>query len=98
MPESLLTIEQVSERLHLSIRTIHGLCREGKLGYVQVRARERLFLPEQVDDFIKSCTIEPPKPIDRNTTQRLPSLQKGGDSRGCGDSAKALRKEMRSWQ
>jgi excisionase family DNA binding protein len=95
----LLTEQQAAERLHLSRRKIQDLCRSGKIAFVQVTPRTRAFLPEHIDEFIRRRTVTPPKLVDRSLRQSLPSRRKGGElEKSFGDTAKALREEMRQWQ
>jgi excisionase family DNA binding protein len=101
MFDRLLTVEQVSEQLQLSAKTIHGLCREGRLSYVQVTPRERRFLPEQVTEYIESRIVAKPKPaVDSKAPYRIPSPAKSikGGKQQTGDSVRAsLKKEMAEW-
>jgi len=101
MLDRLLTIEQVSEQLQLKPKTIHGLVRDGKLSCVQVTPRERRFLPEQIEEFIRSRITPGPTLVDKKLGNRLPSPAKSsrGGERNSGDLVRAqLREEMRSWQ
>jgi len=96
----LLTPEQVAEHLHMDVKSIHRLVREGKLGCVQMTARKRLFRSEDVEDFILSRTISPPKRVDKRPSPPVrsgPKSMKGG-AKSTGESVRALREEMRSWQ
>ena len=98
MPTPLLTKEQAAELLGIRVRTVHQLVRDGKLGCVQLSPKDRKFTEAQIQEFIDSRTIPIPKPVDRKSHGRLPSPRKGGNNRNVGDSAKALREEMRSWR
>lgn len=96
----LLTIEQVSEQLQLTPKTIHALCREGKLAYVRLTPRERRFLPEQVTEFVQSRIISPPKSvIDSKARKQLPSPAKStkGGNQSVGEVRASLKKEMAGW-
>ena len=101
--ESLITAEQAAAHLHFSIRRIHGLVREGKLNCVQVSARQRLFTPAQIQQFIDESkpVPAPRKLIDKSTAEKISSRPRGitgkkstGDSSARGE----LRKEVRSWR
>ncbi len=101
--DRLLTVDTVAHMLGLAPKRVHGLVRERKLCCVQVTARERRFLPEQVENFIASRIFPNPQPIDKTGSARLPSQpkpsqRKGGESK-TGDSTKALslKEEMRQW-
>jgi excisionase family DNA binding protein len=54
----LLTPQQVADILGISDRTIHKLCREGKLGYSQVDAKHRRFTQEHVEAYIRSVSVQ----------------------------------------
>jgi len=100
MMEPLLTINDVAGILGLSERRIHALCRGAKLGCVQI-GRERRCLPQQLEAFIASRTITPPKQVDRSASPRVAfppkPLQKGGKKSSERLSARALRKEIAQW-
>ncbi len=100
MKEALLTENQVAEMMHLSKRRVQDLCRAGQIGYVQIAPRQRAFLQEHVDEYIRSKTIIPPKKIDTHAGKKLPSSWKGGDGRkSLGDTERAqLRKELAQWR
>ena len=55
--ERLLTAATVACILGISPKTVHKLVREGKLGCVQITARERRFTHQQVEDYVRSQTI-----------------------------------------
>jgi hypothetical protein len=98
--DRLLTVDQVSEQLGLKPKTVHQLCRDGKLGYVPVTDRKRGFLPEQIAAFIQSRRVDPPKKsVDRNPRERIRSPRKGGETeKSATVSVEAqLLEEMRSW-
>jgi|SRR5271157_571149 len=98
-PEPLIDPVEAARILGVKLRRVHALCREGKLEYVQVSPRDRKHTGEQLQRFVDRQTVPLPKPVDRKTSNKLPSQpKKGGDKRNCGDSAKALREEMRSWR
>lgn len=99
--DALLTAQQVADSLKVQARTVHRLVREGKIACVQLSPRERRFLPEQIEAFVRSRIIPTPKPIDKSTPPRVlspPKIQKGGDEVIEGSTRALLRKEMRSWQ
>lgn len=94
--EKLLTVSDASEFLQTSRRTVHKLCREGKLQYIQLTPRERRFTIEQLQSFIASRTLTPPKTVDVSTPPLLPSPRNALKSQR-GDRAR-IRKEMRQWR
>jgi excisionase family DNA binding protein len=54
---TLLNPREVAEILGISERTIHQLCREGKLGYCQVDAKHRRFTQEHVVVYLRSVSV-----------------------------------------
>jgi excisionase family DNA binding protein len=100
--ERLLSIKEVSELLGLSVRRVHALAREGKLGYVSHSSRNKMFTEAQVQDYIRSKTITPPpKVIDgdrRKGLQPPPQVQLKTEGGSVRAQIRALREEMRSWQ
>jgi excisionase family DNA binding protein len=95
---TLLSPEEAANHLGVKTRTVHQLVRERKLACIQISAKDRKFTQAQIQEFIDSRTIPTPKPVDRKSHGKLPSPRKGGGDRNLGDSAKALREEMRSWR
>jgi excisionase family DNA binding protein len=98
--ENILTTEQVAEYLGLRKSVIHRYVRQGKLDCVQLSFKERRFTESHLKEFIQRQTISKVKPIDRPRPERLSSRprKKEGGEKSTGDSARAIRKEMRSWQ
>ena len=97
----LLSVEDIAERLGITPRTVHRLCRERKLAFVQVTARERRFTEAHLQAFIASRTIEPPKIVDRSASNPLPcpaksSYRKGGPQ-ASGESVTRIREEFARW-
>jgi len=98
--ENILTAEQVAEYLGLRKSVIHRYVRLGKLDCVQLSFKERRFTESHVKEFIQRQTTSKPRPIDSSPPGRLsshPRKQEGGE-KSTGDSARAIRKEIRSWQ
>lgn len=81
--ETLLTPEDVSKVLVISVSGIHALCRSGRLEYVRVNGKERRFTAEMVRTFIEAQTVSrPKKKVDKEPFKPLPSpSRKGGDNR-----------------
>jgi excisionase family DNA binding protein len=109
--KALLTVADAARILRVTLRTIHQLCREGRLAFVLISQRKRCFTQEQIDDFIAARIVEPPKKIVHrspkpsnfvDTPGAHPShcRQKGGDDgkSSGGLSRTQLREEMRQWQ
>ena len=97
----LLYPRDVAQLLGISVKTIHKLVRDGKLGCVQVTTKDRRFSREQVQRYIESCTKNAPAKIDvRVDTPRIrqvssPPKKGGGDS--VRFSRRTLKEEMRQW-
>jgi excisionase family DNA binding protein len=91
----LLSAKDVAEILGISAKTVNKLAREGKLGCVQVTAKERRFTEEQVEEFVESRTIE--RPVDRKNSKQLDFPRKGG-KKSLGFARTALKQEMQSWR
>jgi excisionase family DNA binding protein len=76
----LLSPKNVSEILGISVKTVHKLVRDGKLGCVQVNDRDRRFTEDQVRGYVEERTLKV-----RVDTKRPVSVssrsKKGGDSR-----------------
>ena len=89
----------VAQILGISVKTIHKLVRDGKLGCVQVTARDRRFTREQVQHYIESCTTNAPAKIDREPSVRVRSQPpKGGEKSSRVFDRANLLKEIRSCQ
>jgi len=54
----LLSAKEVGEILGISAKTVHKLTREGRLGCVQITARERRFTRDLVAKFVKAETFD----------------------------------------
>jgi excisionase family DNA binding protein len=95
----LLQPREVAQLLGISVKTVHKLVRDGKLGCVQVTARDRRFTQEQVRCYIESCTTNAPAKIDRDRSVRVRSQPpKGGEKSSRVFDRANLLKEIRSWQ
>ena len=93
--QKLLSAKDVAEILGISVKTVNKLVREGKLGCVQVTAKERRFTEQQVEGFIESRTIE--RPVDRKSPKPVDFPRKGG-KKSLGFARTALKQEMQSWR
>jgi hypothetical protein len=96
----LLTAEEAAGMLRLATKTVHKLCREGKLSHVWI-ADKRCFLVKHLAEYINRQTVpsREPKKIDTPKAEHLPFAQKGGDrSRAEAEELAQLSKEMRQWQ
>jgi excisionase family DNA binding protein len=97
----LMTAKDVAEILGIAAKTVNKLVREGKLGCVQVTAKERRFTKQQIQEYIESCSSK--VQIDTRTPVRVKSAApKGGDWQShdgekAKDSWASLRKEMSRW-
>ena len=97
--QKLLSPKDVAEILGISVKTVHKLVREGKLGCVQITSKERRFTEGQVSAYIETQSKKPEEVrIDTPRTQQVSSQPKKGGERSFGVSKADLRKEMRLWQ
>lgn len=95
----LLMPTDVAEILGISVKTVHKLVREGKLGCVQVTSKERRFTDEQVRAYIDAQSRGLPKErVDRKPASRVSSEPKKGGRKSFGDLRTSLREEMSQWQ
>jgi excisionase family DNA binding protein len=95
----LLYSRDVAQVLGISVKTVHKLVRDGKLGCVQVTTKDRRFTKEQVQHYIESCTTKAPAKIDREPSVRVRSQPpKGGEKSSRVFDRANLLKEIRSWQ
>lgn len=51
-------VKELAEYLSLSEQTIRKLIKEGRIGYHRIREKRILISVEQVNKFIKDCTVE----------------------------------------
>ena len=95
----LLMPANVAEILGISVKTVHKLVREGKLGCVQVTGKERRFAEEQVRAYIEAQSrgIHEVR-VDRKPARRVSSEPKKGGEKSLGFSRRSLIEEMRQWQ
>lgn len=93
-----MTAIDVAEILGISAKTVHKLAREGKLGCVQITAKERRFTEEQIRAYIEAQSHEPKvERVDMPRVRQVLSSPKKGGERSFGVSKADLRKEMRLW-
>ena len=91
----LLTPQLVAEILGISDRTVHKLCRDGKLGYSQVDAKHRRFTKEHVEDYVRSVSVQA-KPSKKASPSVSRPVNISQNSAKPVDRA-ALRREMDTW-
>ena len=95
----LLYPRDVAQLLGISVKTVHKLVRDGKLGCVQVTTKDRRFTQEQVQHYIESCTTNAPAKIDRESSVRVRSQPpKGGEKSSRVFDRANLLKEIRLCQ
>lgn len=98
----LLTPQQVAEILGISDRTIHKLCREGKLSYAQIDSKHRRFTSEDVESYLASVQVQA-KSSRRPQVEKTQSKLSSHDSQSISQNNNAvvdrvsLRKEMDQW-
>lgn len=95
----LLSPKEVADILGISVKTVHKLVRDGKLGCVQVTSKERRFTEEQVRGYIEWQSREIQKVrVDTPRPRPVSSELKKGGEKSIGVSKADLRQEMRLWQ
>ncbi len=95
----LLSAKEVAEILGISVKTVHKLVRDGKLGFVQVTSKERRFTEAQVGAYVEAQSKKPAAVcVDRLRERPVSSVPKKGGERSFGVSKADLRKEMSQWQ
>lgn len=76
----LLSPKDVAQTLGISVKTVHKLVREGKLGCVQVTGRDRRFTEEQLQAYVEAKTlavrVDTRRPVSISSVPR-----KGGEDR-----------------
>jgi excisionase family DNA binding protein len=95
---TLLNPREVAEILGISERTVHQLCREGKLGYCQVDAKHRRFTQEHVEAYVGSVSVS----VSSSTKKSVPAMAVSPKPQPrneipTADERAALRKEMKAW-
>lgn len=99
----LLTPQQVADVLGISDRTVHKLCREGKLGYVQVDSKHRRFTSEDIQAYLESVRVHAKlsrRPQAKNVPPKLspqPHSEKVSQNDIAVVDRASLRKEMKQW-
>ncbi|AFM27734.1 helix-turn-helix domain-containing protein [Desulfomonile tiedjei] len=93
--QRLLSPKEVADILGISVKTVHKLVRDQRLACVQVTSKEKRFTQEQVQEFVRSRTIE--RPIDRKDLRPVNFPRKGGE-KSLGFARTALKQEMQSWR
>lgn len=97
--QRLLSPKDVAQILGISVKTVNKLVREGKLGCVQVTAKERRFTEEQVRAYIEAQSKgKQEERVDRKLAPRVSSVPEKGGEKSLGFSRRSLREEMRQWQ
>ncbi|MBM4329043.1 MAG: helix-turn-helix domain-containing protein [Deltaproteobacteria bacterium] len=94
----LLTPQQAAEVLAIPLKSLHALCRDGRLAYVRINRRgERRFTADQLQAFVEGQTVSARNPVDKQPRRALPSPRKGGEKEVVGVEEKglsSLRKEI----
>ncbi|MGO8879343.1 MAG: helix-turn-helix domain-containing protein [Desulfomonilaceae bacterium] len=94
---NLLKPEEAASELGISKKTLHRLCREGRIAYVEINDKERRFRPDQIQEYIERRTV--PARIGCSAPSKVNSHRKGGrKKKSVRDSRADLRKEMSQWQ
>jgi excisionase family DNA binding protein len=58
----LLTPRQVADLLQITVKSVHALCRAGRLGYYWINAKERRFAPADVEAYLQARRVETQRP------------------------------------
>lgn len=94
----LMTAGEASEYLKVSVRTLHGLVRKGKLACIQYNQRVRHFTKEHLEEFISSQHVPVRKESRKNRLPERTVKRKRESRREVGNTdPAALRAEMRQW-
>jgi excisionase family DNA binding protein len=94
MPQ-LMNAQDVALILKIAKKTVHKLVRNGKLGCVQVTAKDRRFTREQVQAYIEAHSTK--VRFDKSQEKPVKSQPPKGGAKSIGVSKADLRKEMRRW-
>ncbi len=95
----LMNPKDAAEILGISVKTVHKLVRDGKLGCVQVTSKERRFTEAQIEAYIEAQSKALPMVrVDKKTALRVTSQPKKGGKKSFGDLRTSLREEMSQWQ
>lgn len=98
MEEARYTPKQVAELLHIPVKTLHEMCRNGEIEFIEVRPRKRLFKREHIEEFENRQLRRVKKRVDQSSTYPLRSApKKGGGQESFSESRADLRKEMNEW-
>jgi excisionase family DNA binding protein len=97
--QRLLSPKEFAEILGISVKTVHKLVRDGKLGCVQVTSKERRFTEEQVKAYIDAQSKGPREVrVDTPRVRQVSSQQPKGGEKSLEFSRRSLIEEMRQWQ
>lgn len=98
---ALLDPDDVASLLRCSTKEVHVLVRIGEIACVQISPRKRLFTTQQVQEYVRSKTIE--RRVDRGSPRPVSSTpRKGGETRRITGtetevSRASLIQEMSQW-
>ena len=96
----LFTSQEAAQRLKISVRHLHSLCRNQEIEFISLGKKDRRFTTEQLERFLNSRTVfrpEPSRVIDKNASRRLPSRpRKGVTEKTEGLGSSNLVKEIKS--
>jgi hypothetical protein len=69
----------MAEKLKISVRRVHELCRKEKLEYVDICRKDRRFTPPMLDKYVSSRTIsKEPDKLKWDQRKITPPYKKGG--------------------
>ena len=93
----LFTSQEAAQRLKISVRHLHSLCRNQEIEFISLGRKDRRFTKEMIEQYVVSRIVSRPAPqrVDRSASRRLPFTPKGGGG-GKTEELGNLRKEIRS--
>ena len=92
----LFTPQETAERLRISVRHLHSLCRNQEIEFISLGRKDRRFTKEMIEQYVVSRIVSRPTPqmVDRSASRRLPFTPKGGSGGKTEESGHILRKEI----
>ena len=92
----LFTPQETAERLRISVRHLHSLCRNQEIEFISLGRKDRRFTKEMIEQYVVSRIVSRPtlQRVDRSASRRLPFTPKGGSGGKTEESGHILRKEI----
>ena len=94
-----MTPQEAADFLRISKRTLHQLCRDGRIAYVQVDGKNRRFLMEQLEEYTRA-KVRPAKTEGAISpaTGRKNHLKVATSTSSPRCSRENLKEEMKKWR